>query len=143
MIIHFEGIIGEVKKRDLREDSMQLILRHGAVDGLKELFKNYQVVLYSSISESTLSLVVQHFIKEHQIIFDGVYTRLQAFKRSDEYCNYNQIYNDFDLVSADGEPDSRIEDFVILVAPILLSHEEIKDADDKNLTQHAPYEGYT
>ena len=37
-------------------------------------------------------------------------------------------------MSADGEPDSRIEEFVILVAPILLSHEEIKDADDKNLT---------
>lgn len=58
MIIHFEGVIGEVKKKDLKEDNIQLVLRHGAVEGLKELLKNYQVVLYSSISESTLSLVV-------------------------------------------------------------------------------------
>jgi len=41
MIIHFEGIIGEVKKKDLKEDSVQLILRHGAVEGLKELLKNF------------------------------------------------------------------------------------------------------
>ena len=58
MIIHFEGVIGEVKKKDLKEDNIQLVLRHGAVEGLKELLKNYQVVLYSSISESTLSLVI-------------------------------------------------------------------------------------
>lgn len=84
-------------------------------------------------------------IREHHIIFDGVYTRLQAFKRSDEYCNYNQIYADFDLISAElhGEPDNRIVDFVILVAPILLTHEEIKEADDDLLTQHAPCAGYT
>ena len=62
MIIHFEGVIGEVKKKDLKEDSMQLILRHGAVEGLKELLKNYQVVLYSSICENTLHLVVEHLI---------------------------------------------------------------------------------
>ena len=41
MIIHFEGIIGEVKKRELKDDSIQLVLRHGAIEGLKELFKNF------------------------------------------------------------------------------------------------------
>lgn len=64
-----------------------------------------------------------------------MYTRLQAFKRSDEFCNYNQIYTDFELVSPDlhgGEPSQCIEDFVILVVPILLSHEEIKEADEKS-----------
>jgi hypothetical protein len=76
MIIHFEGVIGEVKKRDLKEDNMQLVLRHGAVEGLKELLKNFQVVLYASICENTLRLVVEYFIREHKIIFDGVYTRL-------------------------------------------------------------------
>lgn len=103
-------------------------------------------MLYSSICESTLHLVIEHFIREHHIIFDGVYTRLQAFKRTDEYCNYNQIYADFDLCSPDqhGEPDQRIENLVILVAPILLTHEEIKEATDENLLhQHASFEGYT
>jgi len=76
MIVHFEGVIGEVKKKDLKDDHMQLILRHGAVEGLKELMKNFQVVLYSSICESTLLLVIEHFIREHQIVFDAVYTRL-------------------------------------------------------------------
>ena len=51
MIIHFEGVIGEVKKKDLKDDSLQLVLRHGAVEGLKELLKNFQVILYSSVSE--------------------------------------------------------------------------------------------
>lgn len=92
-----------------------------------------------------MKLVVEYFIREHFIVFDAIYTRLLAFKRSDEYCNYNQIYADFGLISPEshGEPDSRIVDFVILVAPILLTHEEIKEADDDFLTQHAPFEGYT
>ena len=76
MIVHFEGVIGEVKKKDLKDDNMQLLLRHGAVEGLKELLKNFQVILYSSVSESTLRFVVEHFISEHEIIFDAVYTRL-------------------------------------------------------------------
>ena len=76
IIIHFEGVIGEVKKRDLKEDSMQLILRHGAIEGIKELLKNFQVVLYSSMCENTLHMVIEHLIKEYGIIFDAVYTRL-------------------------------------------------------------------
>lgn len=146
MIIHFEGVIGEIKKKDLKDDSVSLILRHGAVEGLKELFKNFQVVLYSSICESTFLLVVEHFIREYQIVFDAVYLRPQAFNRSDEFCNYNQIYSDFDLVSPDvhGEPDCKVEQFVILVVPILLSHEEIKEATDENLfIQHERCPGYT
>jgi len=64
------------------------VLRHGAVEGLKELLKNFQVVLYSSVCENTLLPVVEYLARE-QIVFDAVYTRLQAFKRSDEFCNYN------------------------------------------------------
>ena len=41
MIMHFEGIIGEVKKKDLKDDNKQLVLRHGAVEGIKELQKNF------------------------------------------------------------------------------------------------------
>jgi len=98
MIIQFEGVIGEVRKKNLSDDNLQLVLRHGAVEGLKELLKNFQVALFTFLSEKTVKLVVEHFIKEEGIIFDGVYTRLQAFKRSDEYCNYNQIYTDFEII---------------------------------------------
>ena len=41
MIIHFEGVIGEVKKKDLKEDNIQLVLRHGAIEGIKELTRNF------------------------------------------------------------------------------------------------------
>lgn len=135
MVIHFEGVIGEVKKKDLKEDSVQLVLRHGATEGLKELLKNFQVILYSSLCESTLLLVVEHLIREHNIVFDAVYLRPQVFNRSDEFCNYNQIYSDFDLVSSEmhAEPDSNIEQYVILVLPILLSNEEIKEVNNDTL----------
>lgn len=62
VIVHFEGVIGDLKKRDLKEDNVHLLLRHGATDGLKELIKNFQVVLYSSTCESTLKLVVEYLI---------------------------------------------------------------------------------
>ena len=44
-----------------------------------------------------------------------------------------------------GEPSSGIEDFIILVLPILLSHEEIKEADERSYIQHSAYcfDGYT
>ena len=41
MIIQFEGVIGEVRKKNLNDDNLQLVLRHGAVEGLKELLKNF------------------------------------------------------------------------------------------------------
>lgn len=39
MIIHFDGVIGEVYRRSLTDDSPQLVLRHGAAEGLRELSK--------------------------------------------------------------------------------------------------------
>jgi len=48
------------------------------------------------------------------------------------------------LPDGSGEPSEKIEAFVILVLPILLTHEEIKEVSDEQLfTQHAPFEGYT
>ena len=41
------------------------------------------------------------------------------------------------------EPDAKIEQFVILVLPILLSHEEIKEIqDDALFVQYEPCTGY-
>ena len=41
MILQFEGVVGEIRKKDMKDDNLQLILRHGAVEGLRELFKNF------------------------------------------------------------------------------------------------------
>jgi len=56
-------------------------------------------------------------------------------KKSDEYCNYNQIYTDFEIISQDlnVDGDSRVQEKVILVTPICLTNEEIKSNDDEAL----------
>jgi len=37
MIIHFDGIIGEVYRKSLSDELPSLQLRHGAAEGLREL----------------------------------------------------------------------------------------------------------
>ena len=41
MIIQFEGVIGEINRGSLSDDNLQLVLRHGVVEGLKELLKHF------------------------------------------------------------------------------------------------------
>lgn len=105
MIIHFDGVIGEVYRRSLTDESSQLVLRHGAAEGLRELSKQFQLVLFSFLSEVSLGLAVDHLIRNEQIIFDGIYTRVQSLKRSEEYFNYNQVYADFDLLDTNNYND--------------------------------------
>ncbi len=66
-------------------------------------------------------------------MFDGIYSRVQALKRNDEYFNYNQIYADFDLLDPNefdeiaGDFGSKmVEQKAIIVSPISLSNEDIK-----------------
>ncbi len=40
-IIHFEGVIGEIMQRNIGDDHYQMCLRHGALDGLKEISKSF------------------------------------------------------------------------------------------------------
>jgi uncharacterized protein YbcI len=73
VIIHFGGVIGDVVKKSLSDESVQLVLRHGAIEGLKEMQKNFQIALFSFLGEKTIRFIVEHFLKE-EITFDGVYT---------------------------------------------------------------------
>jgi len=50
------------------------------------------------LGEPTIKLVLEYLFFEENILFDGVYTRLQTFNRSNEFCNYNQVYTDFELM---------------------------------------------
>ena len=75
VIIHFEGVIGDVFKKSLSDEGVQLVLRHGVVEGLKEICKNFQIALYSFLSEKTIKFIVEHLLQE-DIVFDGVYTRV-------------------------------------------------------------------
>lgn len=38
---------------------------------------------------------------KENVPFDAFYQRVKAFKRSDEYCNYNQIYLDFEITKSE------------------------------------------
>lgn len=82
-------------------------------------------------------MAVEHLLRVEGICFDAVYTRVQTLKKSDEYCNYNQIYTDFEITPRDQDlnvqGDLRIQEKVILVAPICLTHEEIKSSEDEAL----------
>ncbi len=63
MILHFDGVVGEVFRRSLTDDAPQLLLRHGAAEGLRELSKNFQIVLLTFQSEATIWLAVDHLAR--------------------------------------------------------------------------------
>jgi len=65
-----------VNRKSLTDDSFQLKLRHGVVEGLKEMLKNFQIVLFSFLSEKNIKLAVEHLVKQEGIIFDAVYTKI-------------------------------------------------------------------
>ena len=50
-------------------------------------------------------MAVEHLLRVEGICFDAIYTRIQTFKKSDEYFNYNQIYIDFEIVPRDVDPN--------------------------------------
>jgi hypothetical protein len=41
MIIQFEGVIGDINRKSLTDENLQLELRHGVIEGLRELLKNF------------------------------------------------------------------------------------------------------
>jgi hypothetical protein len=88
LIVHFEGVLGDVFKPNLADESVQLVLRHGCIDGLKEILKNFQVALFSFLADKTIRYIVEYFLKE-DIVFDGVYSRVQTHGKTDEFANYN------------------------------------------------------
>ena len=48
-----------------------------------------------------------------------------------------------DIEHSEASHDNKIAKDVILVAPILLSNQEIKEAEEEDLIMHRGFEGYT
>lgn len=85
------------------------------------------------------------YLDKEGIVFDAFYQRLKALKRTDEYCNYNQVYLDFEVCTAvrkatdssEGSDNNNsgitqvpsVQHSVLVVAPICLENEDIKDKD--------------
>jgi len=57
-------------------------MRHGALEGLKELSKHFQLALYTLLNEKLSKLLIDLLDKE-QVTFDAVYSRLKAFKSTE------------------------------------------------------------
>lgn len=85
------------------------------------------------LNEKYCRQIIDLFDKE-DIIFDAFYQRLKAFKRTDEYCNYNQIYLDFDLTNEKNDSETpKICENALVVAPISLDNDDIKDKEQEDL----------
>lgn len=100
--MHFDGVIGEIMQKNVGEENYLFCLRHGAIEGLKELSRTFQLVIFSMYHEKYCNQIIDYLDKEG-VAFDAFYQRLKAFKRSDEYCNYNQIYLDFEICQSECE----------------------------------------
>ena len=57
IIIHFNGVIGDVlinekvNKKNMEEQSYSIMLRYQALEGLRDIGKHFEVVLFSFYSE--------------------------------------------------------------------------------------------
>ena len=72
LIIHFDGIVGDVVQKNLGDDNYQLVLRRDAIEGLKQLGKHFQLVLYTMMTER----YCRHFVDlldREDVVFDAVY----------------------------------------------------------------------
>lgn len=73
--------------------------------------------------------------------------RVKSLSQNHNLVNYNQIYVDFGLCHPDDQNFSEhieaIQKDVILMAPLLLAHEDIKDATEEQLIFHQVNENYT
>ncbi len=93
---------------------------------------------------------------KENVPFDAFYQRVKAFKRSDEYCNYNHIYLDFEVIKIEdalnGEKmtysfdnnasqdiknplaqNCTVQSSVIVVCPLCLENDEIKEREGDQL----------
>ncbi|CDW78910.1 UNKNOWN [Stylonychia lemnae] len=132
VIIHFDGLVGEINQKNLGDDSYQLVLRHGSVEGLQELSKNFQIAILTTLNQKYCRLLIELLDKE-DIVFDGIYQRVKTFRRSDEHYNYNQIYIDFDIHNEGEEYSDKVQQNVIILAPIFMDNEDIRDKDGDDL----------
>lgn len=92
-------------QKNIGDENYLLCLRHGAIEGLKEIAKSFQLVIFSMYNEKYCNHIIDLLDKEN-VPFDAFYQRVKAFKRSDEYCNYYQIYLDFEIIKNEDNNNS-------------------------------------
>ena len=66
IIIHFNGVIGDViinekiNKRNLEETSYSIMLRYQALEGLRDIGKHFEVVLFSFYGEQITESILEY-----------------------------------------------------------------------------------
>lgn len=84
---------------DFEEVSQTLFLRQDVPEGIKELLDNFQVVLFSHLSEKlTITLLDVLRCQRPAIFFDAVYCSSDPLKNPNDPVCYNQIYFDFEVI---------------------------------------------
>ena len=132
IIINFEGVVGDIVQKNLYDETYQLTLRHGAIEGLQSLSRNYQIVFFSFLNEKLCQIILSQLEKE-SIIFDGFYQKLKSFKSQDTFNNYNQVFVDFELLQEDEFPTQSVQANVLMVLPLCMDSEELKDKEGEEL----------
>ena len=88
IIIHFNGVLGDIilnekiNRRNMEEQSYSILLRYQAIEGLREIGKHYEVVLFSFYSEQITESILD-FLKAQDmyIEFDAVYCSLHQYSQ--------------------------------------------------------------
>lgn len=74
-----------------------------------------------------------HFFDKEKIEFDALYSRVKAFKNSDQFSNYNQIYIDFELMSEHSQSEAQISKNVLVISPLVLDNEDAKEREGEEI----------
>ena len=90
------------------------------------LMGSFQIVLFLSKYRKKQDSIINILENKVGDVFDSIYTRL-SYKNDNRVIDYSQIYEDFNI------QDHEIENKVMVVCPINLEPEEVKDRSREEL----------
>lgn len=80
-----------------------------------------------------MNMLLIDLLDKEKVEFDAVYMRLRAPKSCEQFCNYNQIYHDFDQMAGRCLGDDRLEEHVLVLAPLCLDNDDIREKEGEDL----------
>ncbi|CDW77596.1 UNKNOWN [Stylonychia lemnae] len=129
IVITFQGVIGDfirsqlfisAKDPDQQSTIQNLQIRIGAVQGLKFLCKNFQVVIINNVERSYITTSkdilerMQQLLQQNDICVDAIYSINHKNKNEEFICeDYRQIYIDFNLNSM-----KKVQEKVVFIHPL-------------------------
>jgi hypothetical protein len=87
---------------------------------------SFQIVLFLSKYRKKQDNIINIIESKVGDVFDAIYTRL-SYKNDNRVIDYSQVYEDFHI------QDQEIEDKVMVICPINLEPDEVKDRSREEL----------